>query len=78
MSEERHGLVAEMLGEAAALDIEHADAYRITTVIPYSEKSPEKRTYTMPVQDLDEFFIDHHQTAEIVVDVRPADGGEDP
>jgi hypothetical protein len=72
MNDETPGLTAEMLAEAAAEGVEVNDAYQITTVIPYSEKPPEVRTYTKPPQDLDEFFHDYHMTGEIVVDVRPA------
>lgn len=70
---EQPGLVAEILAEAAADGVDAAEAYRITTIIPYAEKPHEKETYTLPPQDLDGFFHDYGQTTEIVVDVRPVD-----
>lgn len=69
------GLVAELLAEAAAQGVSVGDAYEITTIIPYSEEDPEVKHYTMPPQDLDQFFHDYTETAEVVVDIRPAGGG---
>lgn len=76
MSEEV-GLVAEVLGEAEAGGVDVAEAYRVTTIIPYAEKPHEKETYTLPAVDLDGFFHDYCQTAEIVVDVRPVQEVDD-
>lgn len=77
MTDESPGLVAEMLAEAVGECVDVADAYRITTVIPYSEKPPEVNSYTMPPQDMDDFFHSYHQTGEIVVDVRPTGGSSE-
>jgi len=70
---EQVGLPAEMLAEAAAEGVDVADGYRVTTVVPHAEKAPEVNTYTMPPQDLDEFFHTYGKTGEIVVDIRPAE-----
>ena len=80
MDAEAPGLSAEMLAEATAEGVDVAEAYRVTAVVPYAEKPAEVNTYTMPPQDLDEFFLDYAETAEIVVDVRPVntETGGDP
>jgi len=67
------GLTAEMLAEAIGDWVSVADAYRITTVVPYTEQPPETNEYVMPPQDMDEFFYSYHKTGEIVVDIRPVD-----
>ena len=66
-----YSLVGEMVAEAESRDISIAESYRITTIVPYANKDCEVNTYTMPVQDLDEFFQNYHKTGEIVVDVQP-------
>lgn len=66
------GLAAEMLAEATNEGVDVADAYQITTVIPYAEKPPEVKEYVMPPQDMGGFFHGYRETSEIVVDVRPA------
>ena len=70
---EPQGIAAEMLVEAAAEGVTVADAYEITTVIPYATKEPEVKHYTLPPQDMDEFFHDYSQTSEVVVDIRPVE-----
>ena len=67
------GLTAEMLAEAIGDRVSVSDAYRITTVIPYTEQPPETNEYIMPPQDMDEFFRSYHETGEIIVDVRPVE-----
>jgi hypothetical protein len=49
------GLTAEMLAEAVGDRVSVGDAYRITTVVPYTEQPPETNEYIMPPQDMDEF-----------------------
>jgi hypothetical protein len=66
-------LTAEMLAEAVGDRVSVGDAYRITTVVPYTEQPPETNEYIMPPQDMDEFFQLYHKTGEIVVDVRPVE-----
>ncbi|QLH80999.1 hypothetical protein [Halosimplex pelagicum] len=70
-SDEQPGLAAEMLAEAETAGVDVAEAYRITTVVPYTEQDPEINTYVKPPQDLDDFFQSYNQTGEIVVDIRP-------
>lgn len=66
-------LTSEMISRAESTGIEVADSYQITTAIPYSDKEPDVETYTLPVEDLDDFFYGYTKTDEIVVDVRPVE-----
>lgn len=75
-SGESRSLIAEVLAEAAIGGVDVADAYEITTVIPYSKLPHELVTYTLPPQDLEEFFNDYQHTAEIIVDIRPWGGAD--
>lgn len=76
MPSESTTAVTEALAEAeSAPDVDIADGYRITTVVPLVDHPPKINTYTMPPQDLDEFFHTYSATGEIVVDVRPLERG---
>lgn len=71
-NEERQSIVAEMIAEARRQeDVEIAEGYHITTIVPYPEKQPDVQTYKLPPQDMDKFFYDYSDAAEVVVDIRP-------
>lgn len=73
---EQPTVVSEVLAEASVGGVDVAEAYRVTTIVPYAEKPHETNTYDLLPQDLDQFFHDYSVTAEIVVDIRPMEGAD--
>ena len=60
-----------MISRAEFEGINVAESYQITTLVPYADEESDIETYTLPVEDLDDFFHGYTKTAEIVVDIRP-------
>lgn len=71
--ESEPGLVSEMISRAKTEGVDVSGSYQITTIIPYADEEPEVETYTLPVEDLDDFFHGYTKTAELVVDIRPVE-----
>ena len=49
-------LTSGMISRAESEGIDVAESYQITTIVPYADEELDVETYTLPVEDLNDFF----------------------
>ena len=66
-------IAPRMLERADDVGLEYAEKYDVTCVVSHQEKDLEVHEYTFAVDELDSFFMNYQNTAEVVIDIRPAE-----